>query len=576
MMLDTPTLMIVVALISVFVAVIVLIAWRGEPRYAGMREIKIGLPLLALSILLSGLRHILSGAALIGVANFGIVVGIVVSINGIVMLAGKRPLWRWHLPLEVGFFAVFLYYLVIEPSVPARNELAGLNSAIINLSVSIALARGSGAGSRTTRLTLAAVMLLHGMAEAGRGLATPFLDPGMDYRAPSVVLTYSYLEQIFFALALTTFMIQLVSERLQDDLRRSEARIASAFHVASDAFALFDAATRLIAANQCFGEFFPEIAEQARPGATLAGLFRQRAERFGLESSWLDAALASSGKAPPLDRIACLPNGTWLHVGGETASDGGLVLCWSDITAFKQAEGVLANELARERELATVQRSFVSMASHQFRTPLSIIDINAQLLAPHGDLAVPASEVAQRLTRIRRTVKRMVGLMEVMLGAASAEAGQIRLNRVPSDLAGLLRDACERAQEMAPDRPFELDIGTLPATMLCDGNLIDQVIANLLSNAVKYSRKPQPVIIRGRTEGNTAVVEVSDFGVGIAPEDQAQIFERFFRAHNVGNVAGTGIGLTLARYIVDLHGGEISVVSRLGSGSTFTVRLPIS
>ncbi|PKU23786.1 sensor histidine kinase [Telmatospirillum siberiense] len=572
-MLDTQTLMIVLAMIAVFVAIVVLIAWRGERRYAGMREIRIGLPLLAGAMLLSGLRQVLPAVPAIGLGNLGIVVGSVLSLNGVLMLAGRRPLWFWHIALATAFLLPFFYFLLIEPSTPVRAELAGLFDAFLHWSAFVVLIRRSGGGLKTRR-SLAALLLLHGSVEAGRGLATLFWDPAVDYRGPSQLVTFSALEQIFFAVALTMFMIQLVSERLQADLLRSEARIASAFHVASDAFALFDGERRLIAVNQCFCAFFPDAADHARAGAAMTSLFGLAPDRFGLDASWL-GEVAADGDLPALDRVVRLPDDVWLHVSSERTGDGGLVLCWSDITVFKQAEGILANELARERELATIQRSFVSMASHQFRTPLSIIDINAQLLELAGRPPMGRDEVSQRVTRIRRTVRRMIGLMEVMLGAASAEAGKIQVNRVPCDLAGLLRDACERMREIAPDRLFELDVEQLPATVLCDANLIDQVIVNLLSNAVKYSRKPYQVMVLGRTEGNAAVFAVEDFGVGIAPEDQAHIFERFFRANNVGSIAGTGIGLTLARYIVDLHGGGISVASQLGAGSTFTVRLPI-
>lgn len=99
---------------------------------------------------------------------------------------------------------------------------------------------------------------------------------------------------------------------------------------------------------------------------------------------------------------------------------------------------------------------------------------------------------------------------------------------------------------------------------------------NLLPNPARYSSRTQKVEISGRTEGNTAVISVTGHGVGIAPEGQPLIFERLFRGHNASGIGGTGIGLRLARYIIDLHGGDISVRSTLGAGSTFTVRLPIA
>jgi len=575
--LDTPTLLAVISMINIFEAVLVLFVWRGDVRYAGMREIKIGLPLFAASAVLSALRNVLPATPTIGVANLGIFAGSILSMNGTLMLAAKSTVWRLQSTLIGLIFLPFFYYLIFEPSIPVRNGLGALSSCCLALTTMIALLRGSaGAGSRTTRLTLAAVLLFHGLTEAARGVTAPFIDPSIDFRSPSPILSITSLELIFFTLAVTVLMLQLVNERLRDDLQRSEARITAAFHVATDAFALFDREGRLITVNQRFEELFPDTVEKARPGNSLAELFALRTERFGLEPCWIAACSTGTQKNISLDRITRLPNGTWLHVSAEGTQDGGLVLCWSDITVFKQAEDALTAELVQQRELTTAQRSFVSMASHQFRTPLSIIDINAQLLEPRGSLALTAAEVSQRTARIRRTVKRMIRLIETMLGAASAEAGSIQLNRTPVDLKALLMEACERKREIAIDRTIELEMTQMTCLVECDPTLIEQVVGNLLSNAMKYSRKPSKVIVRGYMEGNFAVIEVVDFGLGIAKEDQVHIFERFFRAHNVGDIAGTGIGLTLARYIIDLHGGEISVDSQLGSGSTFTVRLPLS
>lgn len=264
-------------------------------------------------------------------------------------------------------------------------------------------------------------------------------------------------------------------------------------------------------------------------------------------------------------------DGRWFRMDESRRFDGGLVVSWTDISDYRTLESTLQ----RERDVASMQRNFVAMASHQFRTPLSIIDVNAQLLQPQRGHMPGVDELKQRLERIRRTVARLVGLIEVMLGAASAESGTIETRIVPADLKRIVEEACDRAQEVAPTRVFERDLAGLPANVPCDARLIDQVIGNLLSNAVKYSPKRDKIVVKGSTEGQWAVVQVTDFGVGIAPDDQPQVFERFFRAVNARNIAGTGIGLTLARHIIDLHHGDIAVASELGRGSTFTLRLPL-
>ncbi len=583
-MLDTLTLQVVAMVVDVFQALLVILVWRRETPYAGMKEFRAGMFLFALWAILVSLRRFMPLLAAILLANVFLALGSVFALNGALLLAGNRPQWRLQLPV-IGIVAlIFFYYLWIEPSTAARTVLLAFSASTLCLAAAASLAQGRAPFAPTTRRILAATFLLSGVAEILRGIAIPLIEPHFDFASQSLVFTYYYLELILFTLGLTVLVLHLVNERLRQDLQASEERIISAFQVASDAFALFDGAGRLIIANARFGELFPDAADRVRPGTHMSTMFAQGSALFGLDPDWIvdwpdwivdwvvDRPAANAGRA----RVAQLSNGTWVHVSVQATGDGGLVLCWSDISAFKQREEMLARELASERELAAVQRGFVAMASHQFRTPLSIIDINAQLLEPRGAIPLARADATQRVGRIRRTVKRMIGLMETMMGAASAEAGKIELNRKPADLAALVREACERAQEVAPGRNFELDLDRLPPTVTCDANLIDQVLGNLISNALKYSAKTRKVMITGEHDADDAVIAVTDFGVGIAPEDQTQIFERFFRANNVRSVPGTGIGLTLARYIIDLHGGRISVVSRLGAGSTFTIRLPIA
>lgn len=578
-MLNSTTLLAMTSISAVFVALLFIIVWRGDTRYAGMDIIKFGTALFAVCSGVFALRNTLPSEAmlLIGLGDIGTMIGSAMGMNGALILAEKRPIWRWHIAAIILVGISTLYYLVIQPSTPIRASLSSCWGVFMTSSTLFVLMRGpQPRGYRKTQHGFIGLLIIECFFEFARGALAPFIDPHIDYRHPNPILTVFYLEVIFFLIGYLVLMLQLVNDRLRADLRQSEARITAAFQVTSDAFALFDRQDRLIIINSCFRTLFPEAIDRLREGTTISELFAPDPELFGLEPAWLDRYHEKASDMRVFDRIAHLSRGTWLRVSGRMPNDGGLVLCWSDVTAFKQAEDVLRGELARERELAILQRNFVSMASHQFRTPLAIIDINAQLLDPRGKIPLAKGEVPERVSRIRRTVARMVGLIEMMLGASSIEAGKMQLKREPIDMAALLREAAERAREFAPDRQFDLEIETLPVRMLCDATLIDQVFSNLLTNAIKYSSAPSPIILAARMEGRAVVVSVADFGVGIAAEDHGMIFERFYRAGNVSDVPGTGIGLTVARAIVELHGGRISVDSQLGGGSTFTVRLPFT
>lgn len=230
--------------------------------------------------------------------------------------------------------------------------------------------------------------------------------------------------------------------------------------------------------------------------------------------------------------------------------------------------------LAHEREVSGLQRQFVSMVSHEFRTPLAIIDSSAQRLLRHPD-KVTAERLTQMLGRIRRSVRQLTELMESVLNASHLEEG--RIDFVPADcaLAELVDEVCANYREANLDRAILVDVERLPASIQADSRLLRQVLSNLVSNAVKYSPIGSPVWVSGHSDGRGgAVISVRDEGVGIPQGELARLFQRFFRATTSTGIPGSGIGLHLAKHLIELHGGGLDVVSTVGAGSTFTLRLP--
>ncbi|MDR6759242.1 signal transduction histidine kinase [Mycoplana sp. BE70] len=233
----------------------------------------------------------------------------------------------------------------------------------------------------------------------------------------------------------------------------------------------------------------------------------------------------------------------------------------------------LEESLARETGLRELYKGFVSMVSHQFRTPLSIIDASAQRIIRRGK-HMTEGEIHERAGKIRAAVLRLTRLVSSTLNAAKVDAGQIDVDIRRCDLAKLIVEACERQKEASPNRTFRIELEQLPAWTPCDALLIDQVIANLLSNAVKYSSPPHPIDIVAEVDHLRVRVRVSDRGVGIPDEERDRLFERFFRAQTAVGVEGTGIGLHVARSIARMHGGDVDAFAREGGGSTFVLTIP--
>ncbi len=240
----------------------------------------------------------------------------------------------------------------------------------------------------------------------------------------------------------------------------------------------------------------------------------------------------------------------------------------------KQQTHKLELALAKERELNALQQQFVAMASHEFRTPLTIIDSAAQRLERRAERLQPA-DIVQRTQKIRTAVKRMVTLIESVLSSASFDAGKFKVEVQPYDLRALVAQVCARQREISPLHNIVADLDALPTLMIGDPNLLEQAFANLLSNAVKYAPDKPDVSVVGRVEAGTVRVAIEDQGVGIPAKEITKLFDRFFRASTSTGIAGTGIGLSLVSQIVELHGGRVDVESVEGEGSTFIVQLPL-
>jgi PAS domain S-box-containing protein len=240
------------------------------------------------------------------------------------------------------------------------------------------------------------------------------------------------------------------------------------------------------------------------------------------------------------------------------------------------AEG-LKEALAKEKELNELQRQFVSMASHEFRTPLTIIDGAAQRLMRrlNADRLTP-EDALQRINKIRSAVQRMTRLMESTLTAARLDEGKIAIKIGSCEIGNIVKEVCVRQQDIIQTHVISCELTELPESILADTDSVEQVLTNLLSNAVKYSPEAQIIEVRGWREGHQVVISVRDYGIGIDEEEFPEIGQRFFRAKTSTGIAGTGIGLNMVKTLVEMHGGTVNFESIKGEGSTFTVHLPIA
>ncbi len=228
-----------------------------------------------------------------------------------------------------------------------------------------------------------------------------------------------------------------------------------------------------------------------------------------------------------------------------------------------------AQEEVRERD------EFLSIASHELRTPITALQLQLQLLeraARRVAGGVPRP-IEEKLQSLHRQTRRLAFLVNELLDVSRMRLGRLELRYEDLDLAEVAREAAGHVEEDVSRAGSQLALDLAPAPGRFDRLRIEQVVGNLLANAGKFG-EGKPVAMRVRPEGESVVLEVSDHGIGIAPEHQARVFERFQRAVPAQHFGGLGLGLYVARQIVEAHGGSIELTSSAGAGSTFTVRLP--
>ncbi len=242
----------------------------------------------------------------------------------------------------------------------------------------------------------------------------------------------------------------------------------------------------------------------------------------------------------------------------------------------KRAEGELIRTLERERELGQLRKNFVSMVSHEFRTPLGIIASSAGLLDKFFDRLDPV-ERAEQLASIRAATRRMSHLMEEVLLFGRVDEGRLACEPRPMDFAAFCRIVADELKSATDHRcPIDLRVHIDPAEVAADERLLRPVLTNLLGNAVKYSTPGTPVELSAEVREGHIVMVIRDRGCGIPAADLPVLFEPFRRGSNVSHVPGTGLGLAIVRRCVRLHGGQLDLTSEPGVGTTVTVRIPVT
>jgi PAS domain S-box-containing protein len=262
-------------------------------------------------------------------------------------------------------------------------------------------------------------------------------------------------------------------------------------------------------------------------------------------------------------------------VRDDTGKPLEIVGYWADITKRKQLEEELRTALEKEKELNELKSRFVTVISHEFRTPLSTI-LSSSELVEHYHHKWTEEKLLSHIHRIQTSVKHMTDMLDDVLVIGKAEVGRLDFQPVLLDLVEYCRELLQELQQDLNTEhaiAFHCEYESISCHM--DKRLLGHILRNLLTNAIKYSPNNSITTFTLTDQESRVVFEIKDQGIGIPQEDLPSLFESFHRAANVGNIPGTGLGLTIVKKCIDLHQGEIFVNSEVGVGTTFTVTLPL-
>lgn len=364
-------------------------------------------------------------------------------------------------------------------------------------------------------------------------------------------------------------------------------RFREALKASPDAFIVFDDRDRIFFVSEHYKRAYPKIADRFVRGLHVMDAFElARVEqgvgdddpRFpGMKAFWEKM----DGQAEFRVRMAG-ENRYWRIRAAKLDNGMGTIVTTTDITdivrqkrEIEEKSRQLTEALEKEQEASAMQKQFISMVSHEFRTPLAIIDGHAQLLLRRRDETAEAVET--RLKTIRSAVSRLVHMMESILSSSLLKTGRMEAIPRDFDLRQLIVDLCQEQMVLAPPGSITWDVDGLPDTVCLDEKMMMLALSNLISNAVKFSPDKPHIVVRAYSDEHdgTILITVSDNGRGIPADEIPRVFERYYRATTASGIPGTGIGLNLVHDLVLLQGGQIEVDSTQGEGTTFTLKMRI-
>jgi signal transduction histidine kinase len=243
--------------------------------------------------------------------------------------------------------------------------------------------------------------------------------------------------------------------------------------------------------------------------------------------------------------------------------------------SLKKAQINIGKALRKEKELNELKSRFVTMASHEFRTPLSTILSSASLISKYM-IVEDQDKREKHIERIKSAVTNLTGILNDFLSLSQLEEGKAQIKPVEFNLIHFCEEVSDEMRSVAKkDQIIKYEAAGMTGNICVDKHLLKNILINLISNAIKYSPEGKLISLKTELSEKELNLEVKDQGIGIPKEEHVHLFTRFFRANNAGNVQGTGLGLNIVKKYVELLQGSITFSSEINKGTIFYVKIPI-
>jgi signal transduction histidine kinase/DNA-binding response OmpR family regulator len=375
------------------------------------------------------------------------------------------------------------------------------------------------------------------------------------------------------------------------EIRETRARLTEAIEAISEGFSLYDAEDNLVVCNSHYEELFPAQRDAMVPGTSFEQIVRAALDRGLIEDAKDDAEAWLVGRItrhrnPGEPHLQHRTDGRWVRVSERLTANGGVVATYTDITELKQREAELAGlvhelEIARDaaNEASRTKSSFLANMSHELRTPLNAIIGYSEILQEDVD-DLGAESLTPDLKKIEVAGRHLLGLINDILDLSKIEAGKMDIFIEEVEIAPLLDEVRSIIVPLVEKNGNTLEFRTPPnlGSLRTDRTKLKQSLLNILSNASKFTENGRLTLAVDRLEGDRPAVQfaVSDTGIGMSEAQVGRLFQAFSQADasTTKKYGGTGLGLAITRHFCQLLGGDITVASKPGEGSTFTIVLP--